>query len=68
MEVSSAILKRAAQSLRKLRIPLLLHISEERPHVLSHLCAGPQLAVPSPHLLLRHLPIATGLSGGGSLR
>ena len=64
MEVSSAILERAAQSLRLL--PNVALLSERRPYGLSRPCAGLRLQLPVyPHLLLRRSPIATVATGLG---
>ena len=62
MEVSSAVLKRAAQSPRRLPNFTAAPVREERPDGLSRLRAGLQLRLPvHPHLSLRRLPIATRL-------
>ena len=64
MEVSSAILERAAQSLRLL--PNVALLSERRPYGLSRPCAGLRLQLPVwIHLLLRRSPIATVATGLG---
>ena len=64
MEVSSAILKRAAQSLRGLpNFTAASSSSDRRPYGLSRLCVGLWLQLPVyPHLLLGHSPVATGLA------
>ena len=62
MEVSSAFLKRAAQSLIRLQNSAAAPVREERPYGLSRLRAGLRLRLPVyPHLSLRRLPIAAGL-------
>ena len=62
MGVSSAVLKRAAQTLRRLPNSNAAPVVDERPYGLSRLCAGLRLRLPVyPHLSLRRSPITTGL-------
>lgn len=60
--MSSAVLKRAAQSLRRLPNSTAAPFGVERPYGLSRLCASLRLQQPvCPHLSLRRSPVATGL-------